>query len=406
MECCTTPKVSVVMPSLNVAPYIRECIKSALNQTMREVEVLCVDAGSTDGTLEILEEYAQKDPRVKLIHSDIKSYGHQMNLGFDTAQGEFVAILETDDYILPQTYEVLYQAAQSHHLDLVKSDYEIFLGDGAERTFTYMQTCKKKSQYHKVYCPAETPDIFNARMNTWTGLYRRSFIQAHNIRHNETAGASYQDNGFWFQTFLWAKRIMFLDRAFYQLRRDNPNSSVHNKGKVFCIFEEYAFIESILRGDLERERIFISMFHKKKFDNCLYHYGRVGDEFKLDFLYRMRDEFRQARASGELDLSLFTGHGADIVSDIMDNTEEYYFRTAQPPAADTPEQELIQLRLQLEASRQEVNKLKHSRAYKLGSRMLCIPRKLRGGMDCLKENGLDYTIRHAFEKLGKKLKKS
>ena len=69
------PKVSVIMPSLNVAPYVRECIESVLGQTLREIEIICVDAGSTDGTLEILREYAEKDSRITLIVSDKKSYG-------------------------------------------------------------------------------------------------------------------------------------------------------------------------------------------------------------------------------------------------------------------------------------------------------------------------------------------
>ena len=73
--------VSVILPSLNVARYIRECIDSVRNQTMQQIEILCVDAGSTDGTLEILEKYVAVDARIRIINSDQKSYGHQVNLG-------------------------------------------------------------------------------------------------------------------------------------------------------------------------------------------------------------------------------------------------------------------------------------------------------------------------------------
>ena len=65
-----TPKVSIIMPSLNVGPFIRECIDSAVNQTLTDIEILCVDAGSTDGTAEILQEYAAKDERVKPVHQE------------------------------------------------------------------------------------------------------------------------------------------------------------------------------------------------------------------------------------------------------------------------------------------------------------------------------------------------
>ena len=94
------PKVSVIMPSLNVVSYIRECIESVVNQTLKDIEIICVDAGSTDGTLEVLEEYTAKDNRIKLLHSDKKSYGYQMNMGIDAATGEYIGIVETDDYIV------------------------------------------------------------------------------------------------------------------------------------------------------------------------------------------------------------------------------------------------------------------------------------------------------------------
>lgn len=81
------PKISVIMPSLNVAPYIRECMDSVICQTLNDLEILCIDAGSTDGTREVLEEYAGKDARIRLIESDKKSYGYQMNLGLEAAAG-------------------------------------------------------------------------------------------------------------------------------------------------------------------------------------------------------------------------------------------------------------------------------------------------------------------------------
>lgn len=360
------PKISVIMPSLNVQSYIAECLESVLSQTLHDIEVLCVDAGSTDGTLEIITEYQKKDSRIRLIHSDIKSYGHQMNLGLDAATGEYMAILETDDYIASDMYQELYQCAVDNQLDFVKSDYRIFVGEGEQRQFTYMNICPQDSMYDQVVNPREQLGAFNVRMNTWTGLYCIDFLRKHNIRHNETLGASYQDNGFWFQTFMFAERVMFVNKAYYQLRRDNPNSSVHNKGKVFCIFEEYAFIEQILRKEPEKEKALIGMFHKKKFDNCLYHYRRVGEEFKLEFLERMQEEFCAARDAGELRSELFTGNGWKNLNLIMENPMRYMQSSA--------------VNLQSSAVRK-----KRSLIYR--------------GLICLKDNGLKYTIKNILTKI-------
>ena len=93
------PKVSIIMPSLNVASYIEECMESVIHQSLQDIEILCVDAGSTDGTLEILNEYAKKDGRIRVIKSDRKSYGCQMNLGMKKASGKYIGIVETDDYL-------------------------------------------------------------------------------------------------------------------------------------------------------------------------------------------------------------------------------------------------------------------------------------------------------------------
>ena len=122
-------KVSVILPSLNVANYIRECIESTLKQTLREIEIICVDAGSEDGTRQILQEYVQKDNRVLVIDSNIKSYGAQVNMGIQAAKGEYVAILETDDYVLNDMYEKLYDAARKYKLEYVMADYISFFDD-------------------------------------------------------------------------------------------------------------------------------------------------------------------------------------------------------------------------------------------------------------------------------------
>ena len=108
-----TPKVTVIMPSLNVKPYIKECVKSVMNQTLKELEIICIDAGSTDGTYEVLQDFALRDQRIRLIHTDKKSYGYQINQGLQLASAEYIGIVETDDYIEPQMYERLFNIIDS-----------------------------------------------------------------------------------------------------------------------------------------------------------------------------------------------------------------------------------------------------------------------------------------------------
>ena len=122
------PNVTIIIPILNVQPYIRECLDSVVDQTLTDIEVFLVDAGSTDGTREILEEYVAKDKRFILLEDTAHSTGYAKNLGIKLAKGKYVAIVESDDYIASDMIEKLYCTAEQYELDIVKGNYRSFLG--------------------------------------------------------------------------------------------------------------------------------------------------------------------------------------------------------------------------------------------------------------------------------------
>lgn len=241
------PKISIIMPSLNVAPYIRECIESVINQTLTDIEILCIDAGSTDGTYEILEEYASRDSRIRLIKSDKKSYGYQINIGMDMAAGEYLGIVETDDCVEPDMYEVLYHTAEEHDLDYAKAGFytmvtpyqgEAYLlespvGD-TDRVISSLYFMNKSS----------SPDIY-----IWNGIYRLSFLREFHIRLNESPGAAFQDCGFRYLVDMNLRRGMFIDRLFYKYRRDNAASSTYNPKFVDFNLAECTYIRKRMEED-------------------------------------------------------------------------------------------------------------------------------------------------------------
>ena len=190
------PKISIIMPSFNVAPYIRECMDSVLAQTLSDIEVIVVDADSTDGTREILEEYAQKDSRVVILEDDKKSTGYANNKALDYATGEYIGIVETDDYIVAEMYEKLYFYAQKYKAEVVKADYDSFSTVQGKRFFVTHNLLGEKKKYYQVLSPRKNRYVFWAEMFNWAGIYRRDFLNQYQIRHQETPGASFQDNGF------------------------------------------------------------------------------------------------------------------------------------------------------------------------------------------------------------------
>ncbi|SFH06808.1 Glycosyltransferase involved in cell wall bisynthesis [Desulfotomaculum arcticum] len=319
------PKVSIIIPVYNVETYLRECLDSVLNQTLKDIEIICINDGSTDGSPSILDEYAAKDSRVKVINKPNSGYGHTMNVGMDEATGEYIGIVESDDYVKQNMYEILYNIAAEQDLDLIKADFYRFTNEEGTLNLQYTRLAEQfLGYYNKVLCPYDDLNLFRFIMNTWSGIYKRDFLNVHDIRHNETRGASFQDNGFFFQTFCWAKRVYFLDRPFYMNRRDNPNSSVHNKEKVFCVSEEYQFIRDFLEQNADFKNHFMPVYQLKKYHNYMFTVDRVGDEFKLMFLYHFSKEFQQSALAGELDRKIFTGNEWETLNRIMEDPEKYY----------------------------------------------------------------------------------
>lgn len=244
-------KVTVILPSLNVKDYIEETLSSVCDQTLEDIEILCVDAGSTDGTEEIIKKYERKDSRVHFIHSDMRSYGHQMNMGIELAKGEYIGILETDDYIDSNMYEDLYLLARKNKLDIVKSNYRYFFEkDNGNRFFVESDLAREFNlEYDKIFSYKE---FLNGKYNNdvyiWDGIYRTDFVREKGIRFNESPGAAFQDFGFKYLTSWQAQRIMYVRDAYYNYRKDNTGSSTYNIRTVGFILDESKYVLETL-GD-------------------------------------------------------------------------------------------------------------------------------------------------------------
>ena len=320
-------KVSIVMPLCNQEKYIKGCLESVINQTLKEIEIIVVDDGSKDNSLKIVNKLAKKDKRIIVISKKNSGYGNTMNVGMDKATGEYIGIVETDDYVEKTMFEKLYSAAKKYDADIVKSDYYTFTTKGGlsgKDSKEYIHTVKD-GRYFEVMNIKTNPAIYGYEMNTWTGIYRTSFIRKNNIKHNETPGASYQDNGFWFQSITLAERIVYIDEAFYQYRFDNPNSSINAPGKVFCMCDEYSFIYDFVKNNPDKKKYCIAAYYDKKFWNYFYTYGRINDKYKLQFLERFSGEFKEAYELGELKLSYLNDWVANMLSRIMFDYEAFYY---------------------------------------------------------------------------------
>ena len=117
------PKVSVIVPIYGVEKYLRQCVDSIISQTLKNIEIILIDDGSPDGCPAIVDEYAAKDSRVVAVHQENGGYGRAVNHGIELAKGEYIGIVEPDDWIEPEMYEVLYSKAVCDSLDVIKSNF-------------------------------------------------------------------------------------------------------------------------------------------------------------------------------------------------------------------------------------------------------------------------------------------
>lgn len=319
--------VSVLIPVYNTKKYVRECVDSVRNQTLRELEILCLDDGSTDGSGGILDELAAKDERIRVIHKENSGYGSTMNLGILIARGKYVGIVESDDHIEPDMMRTLYEIAEREQCDFVKSDFTYFWKNGPERVFEEACLIQQKELYHRVLSKKEMKPLFRGYIANCTGIYRRDFLMQGQIFHNETPGASYQDLGFFFLILMKAQKGYLSDRNFYRYRQDNQASSVNSREKVYCICDEHQFIYQKITEDAEVFKQYLSVFQMVRFQGYLFNLKRIAPEFRREFLERMRSEYRRAECRGELDLSEFYEDEKEALAMIMDRPAEYLDRS-------------------------------------------------------------------------------
>ena len=319
------PKVSAVIPVYNVEHYLREALDSVVNQTLYDIEIICVNDGSTDGCLEILKEYAEKDDRIIVINKPNAGYGHSMNVGIFRAKGEYIAILEPDDYIGLNMYEDLYNTAKENNLDIVKSDFYRFKGSGNNINKKLHKCCNHSDKYNIVINPAEYLEIFRYVMNTWCGLYRRGLITEENIRHNETPGASFQDNGFFFQTMCKSERIMYVNKAYYMNRRDNPNSSVKSREKVYAVNTEHEYISKFFGKNPELNNIFKGVHFLRKFGNYKFTLSRIDESYKREYINKISEEFKIDMELGNIRKDIMDPFEWHDIQWIIRDPDEFYY---------------------------------------------------------------------------------
>lgn len=294
------PKISILVPCYNVEKYIRQCMDSVVNQTLKDIEIIAINDGSKDNTLSILKDYAKNDKRIIIIDKANSGYGDSMNQGLKRATGEYIGIVESDDFVELNMFETLYNIASDKALDVVKSNFYYYWSKTGENK---KAEAMPPNQINKIINPLNENDIFWSMPCIWSAIYKREFLLEKEINFLPTPGASYQDTAFNFKVWASAHQVSFTDQAFLHYRQDNENSSVNSKKKTFCICDEYHEIEKFIT---ERNLTqLIPLMHRLKWASYMWNFERLVWPLNWQFLKVMRKEFKEAKKKGLIIKGLF-----------------------------------------------------------------------------------------------------
>lgn len=220
----SNPRVSYIVPIYNPGEYLVQALDSVKNQTLTDIEIICINDGSTDGSLEVLRRYEAADPRFRVVDKQNAGYGAACNRGLEEATGEWIAILEPDDYIDDDMAEKMVAFAESFNepIDIIKTPYwRIRMPEmpGQKRlNCSYKNLVKHRQQPFSI---AEATTYMAHHPSIWSALYRRSYLKEKHISFPEIPGAGWADNPFMIETLLQTDRIVYLDEPFYNYREDS-----------------------------------------------------------------------------------------------------------------------------------------------------------------------------------------
>ena len=240
----TIPKISIIIPVYNVEKYLRECLDSCVNQTLENIEIICVDDCSPDNSIEILREYQIKDSRIKILrHKTNKNLGAARNTGLENATGEYVWFVDSDDYIDTKACQILYDAIKEFDVDMLSFSALKFVDEDKKRQFIYDKYYHQGVQINKIYHPKTNWKelVFsNLNVTAWAYLTKRSFIQ--NFRFRE--GVWHEDTDFTPILLASADSFCYIPYTAY-FQRINPESITQTSISKKKLEDQIAVAESL-----------------------------------------------------------------------------------------------------------------------------------------------------------------
>lgn len=263
-------EITIILPVYNVEKYLRQCLDSIIDQTFKDFECICVNDGSTDSSLSILQEYANKDKRFKIINNTNKGSSVSRNIGIKNTNTKYLTFIDSDDWVTENNLEVLYNKIEETNADIVRASYKFYF----QEKNSYKSA--KIREIHKINSNSNIERLYKgyAGAFVWAKIYKTSLIKDNNIWFYE--GFTAEDCPFSALAYLYSKKISFISDELLFYRKHNLSVTTKNNAKqITDAF--YNFIT--LTKDLQKRNFNEIEIKNFCIDIFLYKLGKFGKNF-------------------------------------------------------------------------------------------------------------------------------
>lgn len=292
------PKVSIILPVYNVDKYLRQSLDSLVNQYLENIEIICVNDGSTDNSASILEEYKAKDSRIKVIHKQNAGTGAARNDGLKIATGECIGFVDPDDWVKENMFERLYNLMKETGVDIVMCTPGGFDEQNqVEADFPYFVDANFKRELDNRIFSWKEISPFSYPMCVWNKLYKKDLFDKHHIEFAE--GLDFEDHKVIFKSLLTAEKIFFIREKLYIYRFNRIGSILSdNNARLMDHIKIFDIVENIL-NETNTMKELRNDFIMYKIHNLLYYYGMIKDEHKHDYYHKMKESIKETNLTDE-----------------------------------------------------------------------------------------------------------
>ncbi|NGZ74029.1 glycosyltransferase [Saccharibacillus alkalitolerans] len=279
------PSVSIVVPVFNVEEYLRKCLDSLTAQTLREIEIIVVDDGSTDDSFRVASECAERDDRIRVIRQENRGVSGARNAGLDAASGEYIGFADPDDWAEPGMFEALYKKAKKDGADFCACDYRLVYED---RSVSNVLELRESSMSIAEYGLDRMWNEKKFAAVIWNKVFRRAIIEEHGLRFESTRNVFSEDVLFNLFFLRHADKASSVEGSYYNYFQQRPGSLMnsikpdHLKRELFLVDRFAEYYATYPDADI-RDRMMLRLFFERVQNSCMYNLerrGRVGNTWK------------------------------------------------------------------------------------------------------------------------------